>query len=169
MANVTLPAALLPFPGPVPGMDADFVIRNTWGNDNQLTATVNALLAALGGSAGAGATVSGTYTPTLTNQTNVAASTAYACQYMRVGNTVTVSGQVDIDPTAAGATLLLMTVPINSAFNAVEQAGGAAICGTVAGLAVAVAAISANTVGFFWVAVDTANRNFQFTFTYRVI
>src|SRR5688500_4743620 len=34
---------------------------------------------------------SGTYTPTLTNTTNLDGSTAYECQYLRVGNTVTVS------------------------------------------------------------------------------
>src|SRR5438093_6787266 len=32
----------------------------------------------------------GTYTPTLTNSVNVAASTAYVCQYLRVGAVVTV-------------------------------------------------------------------------------
>src|SRR3990167_10996405 len=66
-----------------------------------------------------------TYTPTLTNVFNVAASTAYACQYMRVGNVVTVSGQVDIDPTAASTyTELDISLPIASAFTATNQLGG---------------------------------------------
>src|SRR5438552_1367658 len=37
---------------------------------------------------------SGSYTPRLTNVANLSASTAYTCQWMRVGNTVTVSGKV---------------------------------------------------------------------------
>ena len=34
----------------------------------------------------------------------MAASTAYTCQYLKVGSVVTVSGRVDIDPTGAGDT-----------------------------------------------------------------
>jgi hypothetical protein len=45
--------------------------------------------------------VSGSYTPTLVNVANLDASTAYSCQYVRVGSVVIVSGQVDVDPTAA--------------------------------------------------------------------
>jgi hypothetical protein len=68
---------------------------------------------------------SGTYTPTLTNVTNVASSTAVTCQYMRVGNVVTVSGQVSITATAgAAATVLDMSLPIASAFTLERQAGG---------------------------------------------
>jgi hypothetical protein len=68
---------------------------------------------------------SGTYTPTLSNTTNVAASTAQVCQYMRVGDTVTVSGGVWIDPTAATTkTVLGLTIPVASNFvNAYELAG----------------------------------------------
>ena len=70
---------------------------------------------------------SGTYTPTLTNSTNVAASTTGACQYMRVGNVVTVSGQLSVDPTlAATLTVLLISLPIASTFSSSRNAGGAA-------------------------------------------
>ncbi len=44
---------------------------------------------------------SGTYTPTITNGTNVAASANVAAFYQRIGNIVYVSGAVNIDPTAA--------------------------------------------------------------------
>lgn len=67
---------------------------------------------------------SGTYTPTLTNVTNIAASTAYVCQWLRVGNVVTVSGKVDIDPTSAGATELGLSLPVASNFTSNEQCGG---------------------------------------------
>ena len=70
---------------------------------------------------------SSTYTPTLTNSTNVAASTTGSCQYMRVGNVVTVSGQVSVDPTAAAVlTVLLISLPIASTFSSSRSAGGSA-------------------------------------------
>jgi len=57
-----------------------------------------------------------TYTPTLTNVTNISASTAYECIYMRVGNAVTVSGKVDIDQISPGAIELGISLPIQSDF-----------------------------------------------------
>jgi hypothetical protein len=68
---------------------------------------------------------SGTYTPTLTNVTNVAASTARLCQWTRVGNVVTVSGQLDIDlTTTLLASEVGMSLPIASAFTTAFQLGG---------------------------------------------
>lgn len=65
-----------------------------------------------------------TYTPTLSNITNISASIAYVCQYTKIGNIVTVSGKVDITPTATGAFDIRMTLPISTTFTATEQAGG---------------------------------------------
>lgn len=113
---------------------------------------------------------SGTYTPTLNNTTNVDASTAYECQYLRIGATVTVSGRVDVDPTAAAATVLGISLPIASNFGAVEDCAGAGASPEVAGLSVAVRANVANDrAELAWVAVDTADRAFYFTFTYQII
>lgn len=68
---------------------------------------------------------SGTYTPTLTNTTNVAASTAHTMFWLRVGNTVTVAGEVEVDPTAsASSTLLGISLPIASAFTDPDQLAG---------------------------------------------
>jgi hypothetical protein len=70
---------------------------------------------------------SGTYTPTLTNVTNVAASTARLCQWIRVGNVVTVSGQLDIDlTTTLLASEIGMSLPIASALTTAYQLGGTA-------------------------------------------
>ena len=66
----------------------------------------------------------GSYTPTLTGVTNVAASTAYACQWMRVRDVVTVSGKVDVDPTVVGSTKLGISLPIASNLSAAEQCAG---------------------------------------------
>ena len=68
---------------------------------------------------------SGTYTPTLTNGTNVSSSTAYTCQYMRVGNVVTVSGRIDVTMTASNtATEISVSLPIVSNFSGTENLGG---------------------------------------------
>lgn len=112
----------------------------------------------------------GVYTPTLTNVTNVAASTAYECQYMRVGNTVTVGGKVDVDPTAAGATQLGISLPVASNFGAVEDCGGAAFAPAIAGQGAAIIADAANNrAEMNWIAVDITNQPMFFSFTYQVI
>jgi hypothetical protein len=68
---------------------------------------------------------SGTYTPTAVALNNIDSVTTYQCQYMRVGNVVTVSGRLDIDPTAVGATTRFsLSLPISSAFGSSSRAGG---------------------------------------------
>ncbi len=68
---------------------------------------------------------SGTYTPTVFSSTNVDASTTYVCQYLRVGNSVTVSGKIDVDCTTASTGFdLELTLPIASNFVNSEEAGG---------------------------------------------
>lgn len=118
----------------------------------------------------AGEITAGTYTPTLDNTTNVSASTAYQCQYLRVGNTVTVSGLVDVDPTIAVATVLGISIPIASNFGAVEDCAGVAFASGIAGLGAAVRANVANDrAEMAWVATDLTNQPMYFTFTYQII
>lgn len=115
---------------------------------------------------------SGTYTPTLTNVTNVAASTAYACQWMRVGNVVTVSGQVDIDATLAAsvATELGVSLPIASSITASEQLGGDAISDSVASLSARVRADATNDrAAVVFKAISLTNDTYSFTFTYLIL
>jgi hypothetical protein len=68
----------------------------------------------------------GTYTPTLTDIAHIESSTAYQAQYMRVGNTVTVSGKVDItrDATFTGNVRLGISLPVASNFGAEEDCAG---------------------------------------------
>lgn len=66
----------------------------------------------------------GTWTPTLTNSTNVAASTAHTMNYLRVGNQVFFNGLVEVDTTAVGAFTLFMTLPISSDFTSTNDASG---------------------------------------------
>jgi hypothetical protein len=113
---------------------------------------------------------SGTYTPTLTNATNLATSTAFLCHYLRVGDVVTVAGRVTVDPAAAGLCVLGMSLPVASNFGALTNCGGVAACADVAGFSAAVRASGPNDyVEIAWTAVDTASRDLFFTFTYRVI
>jgi hypothetical protein len=112
---------------------------------------------------------SGTYTPTLTNQTNVAASTTYAANYMRVGGVVTVSGKVDVDPTAAGQTQLGISLPIASAVSAEEKVAGSSAARGIAGQSAAVLGDVANDRATMeWVTVDFSNQSMFFEFTYTI-
>jgi hypothetical protein len=112
----------------------------------------------------------GTYTPTLTNVTNVAASTAYQCQYMRVGATITVSGRVDVDPTAAAATELGVSLPVASNFGASEDlAGVGALAATSTENTIILGDTTNDRASIQWVATDLANTAMYFTFTYQVI
>jgi hypothetical protein len=114
-------------------------------------------------------TASGTYTPTWTGLANVDSVTAFSCQYMRVGDTVTVSGWVTINATVDNtATSLSFSLPINSDTSVVnrlngtgvEQGGGVAAC--LSGYA--------TNFGEFEVlpSVDTS-VNYSFHFTYRIV
>lgn len=114
-------------------------------------------------------TAAGVYTPTLTNVANLDASTAYECQYMRVGDVVTVSGQADLDPTGAGvATRLGISLPIASNLTANSQCAG-----TGAALGAEAGGIYGDTgsdrAELWFTATRTGNNAFLFSFTYRVI
>ena len=79
-----------------------------------------------------GSTVTwGTYTPTITNGTNVASSTSDVCQYSRLGAVVTVScGGVLIDPTSSATlTVFSVSLPVASNITASRQVGGGGVFG----------------------------------------
>lgn len=118
-----------------------------------------------------GTVTSGTYTPTLFNVLNVSASTAYVCQYMRVGNVVTVSGAVDIDPTVAtSATLLEMSLPIASNLADFNQCCGTAVAGGAIGNSASVLGQTTdNRAQFFMTPTSASNLGYGFSFTYLII
>lgn len=120
---------------------------------------------------GRGGSASSTYTPTLTAVANVAASTAYVCQYVQSADFVTVTGKLDIDPTA-GATLtqIGISLPVASALTLPEQVGGTAASPVVSYFAAILAdAVNDRAELQFTTAADVANRSWWFTFGYRVI
>ncbi len=121
----------------------------------------------------AGLISAGSYTPTPFNTTNITGSTMRAISYMRVGNVVTVGGQIEVDPTSASsATRLGMSLPIASDFANSWELGGAGVWdGNTVNQPVQISADTTNNRATFdWftlVAVDS--RTITFSFTYRVI
>jgi hypothetical protein len=114
-------------------------------------------------------TASGTYTPTWTGLANVDSVTAFSCQYMRVGDTVTVSGWVTINATADNTpTSLSFSLPINSDTSVVNRLNGTGVA-QGGGAAACLSGYGSN-FGEFEVlpSVDTA-INYSFHFTYRII
>lgn len=112
-----------------------------------------------------------TYTPTLTNVANLDGSTAYACQYIRIGPNVVVSGKVDINPTA-GATLtqLGISLPVASNIGAQEQCAGTAFASGIAGQGAAIRGDAANDrAEMAWISADVTNQPMYFSFLYRII
>jgi hypothetical protein len=114
---------------------------------------------------------SGTYTPTLTGTANVAASTPYLCGYYRLGSTVTVFGRLDVDATAAAPTVtsIGISLPIASNFSAPEQCGGAGNCITTVDRGPIYADATNDRAEFLFIATNTANAAYYFSFSYRVI
>lgn len=110
----------------------------------------------------------GNYTPTLTNTTNVAASTAYTTYYYRVGDMVTVFGEVDIDPTAVGAFELRISLPFTTGFTGTNEAGGT---GATTGINESIEVTAVNggaVVAFKGMATDIANRKVKFNFSFKI-
>lgn len=115
--------------------------------------------------------LSGTYTPTLTNTTNITSSTPRQCTYMRVGNMVTVSGQFDVRfTTGATPSVLEISIPIASNFTTVYQAGGTAESIALASEGGGIRAnATTNIVELTMVNVTTTSRTMTFTFSYEIL
>jgi len=113
----------------------------------------------------------GTYTPTLTNTANISASIPYQCQYLRVGNTVTVSGRVDVTPTSSGvSTQLGISLPIPSNIGTTTNCAGVASSTVTAGECAGILGEPTGDVAQMrWMASSTSNFGMFFTFTYRII
>lgn len=117
-----------------------------------------------------GVLISGTYTPTLNNTLNIDASTAYAAQYMRVGNVVTVSGNVDIDPTAGGGTdtTLSFSVPIAADFTSQGGSGYGGSTGAGASSGPITANVITDTMDLNFDSNSTSSIAVSYTFTYLI-
>jgi hypothetical protein len=113
---------------------------------------------------------SGTYTPTLTSVANVTATTAYVCQYTRIGNVVSVSGKLDLDPTlAATSTQVGISLPIASNLASNQQSSGTAFASGVAGQGAAILGDATNDrAQLQYISSDVTNQSMYFTFMYLI-
>lgn len=117
----------------------------------------------------AGTVYSGTYTPTIGAVTNVAATNARKCQYMRVGNYVHVAGQCDIDPTATGFTRFSITLPVASNLATIYDLGGSGATDNTASQAVLMQGdVAGDSVDAYWQATSAALQQITFSFGYEV-
>lgn len=118
---------------------------------------------------------SGTYTATLFNTTNITSSTATVCQWIRVGNVVTVSGKVTVTPTTeTGQTILGFSLPIASSIANDREVGGSAggLNGTDAENATIVIlgdATNDRAMFKFIAPVDNSPYDIYFSFTYLIL
>lgn len=110
----------------------------------------------------------GTYTPTLTNVTNVTASTAFACQYVRLGRMVCVSGRLSINPTvAATLTEVGLSLPIASDFVGGECSGSAG-CSSSDSVAIS-EDVANNRAKLQLTPTDSADQTYRFVFMYKKV
>jgi hypothetical protein len=110
-----------------------------------------------------------TYTPTLTNVTNITSSSAGVFKYMRMGNIVQVTGSVNITPTSAAACTLRMSLPYSANFVGGAEAYGLAqeyVSGQIGGIG---ANVTFDTADINFTATTTSVRTWHLTFMYEVV
>lgn len=150
---------------PAPGV---FTTLSASGQSTLVTTTVTGLTATQLGTTGV--LLSGVYTPTLFNTANISSSTALQCQYMRVGNAITVSGGVSVTPTLlATLTTMGLSLPIASTIGAATNLAGAANSSAVVSASAAIFGDAVNNRATFqMISVGTGSETFYFSFTYLV-
>ena len=119
-----------------------------------------------------GPNTSGTYTPTRSAEANMDANVIMTeAQYMRIGNTVTVSGRFTADPTSTStATSFEITLPVASNIGAVEDCAGVAFAGGIVSMGAAISgSVANNTAVFNWVSSDVTSQSWSYTFSYQII
>lgn len=117
--------------------------------------------------------VSGTYAPTFTNVANLDGTPTAATdwQYARVGNVVTVSGEMTIDPTTTATTTQAgISLPVASDFASAGQCAGTGASPGVAGQCMAVIGDATNNrAELKWKALDVTSQVTAVTFSYLVV
>ena len=167
-------------------LTSDYEIRDRVNSINRLsikqngnvligTTTDNGAKLQVNGNLTANNVTSGTYIPTLSASNNVTSSSVSTCQYMRVGNVVTVSGRISITATSAlTATSIRISLPITgNAFTSQDQAGGTGYFQN--GSASATCKFYASNATLFTVdmlyytGATTPLSDFYFSFTYQIL
>lgn len=121
---------------------------------------------------GGGAITSNTYTPTITTVSNLDATTAHVCNYMRIGAQVVVTGRVDVDPTTANTfTQLGVSLPVASNIGATDDLAGtgSSILANSSGIWGMIGDIANNRADVYGVPASAVNQGMTFTFGYKII
>lgn len=114
----------------------------------------------------------GTYTPTLTDEQLLTSSTAYSCQYARIGDMVIVSGMVETTPSGISglAVRLGISLPVASNLTAENQLGGSAANQGTNPTAARIHADSTNDrARLTFSSTGTGSITWSFCFMYRII
>jgi hypothetical protein len=150
--------------------DAVIFTRPSGGNVTE-SARFSSTNATFPGNISAANLTSGTYTPTLTNGTNVDSSSPNVCQYTRVGNIVTVFGMITIDATTLNSqTDVDISLPIASALTSENELNGTTTSRTTAsgvGFVKGNATNDRATLSIF--AGSILSTPFYFSFSYQVL
>jgi hypothetical protein len=110
---------------------------------------------------------SGSWTPIVTNSTNVTTSAASVCRFSRVGSLVHVMGTVTFTPTATGAYEMRLNLPIATTFAAdFDAAGRHGDSFSVDGVIQALAAGS--TLRLVGTAASVGSKSARFVGTYHI-
>jgi hypothetical protein len=113
---------------------------------------------------------SGAYVPSITGVYNIAGSSATACQFLRVGNTVTVSGSVEVNASSASTlTRFRISLPITSDLSAIGQCAGTACCQVANEPGLIFSDTSNERALLDYYPTSAGDQDLFFTFTYRVI
>lgn len=114
--------------------------------------------------------LSGSYTPTLTNVTNVSGNTSSTTYWYRIGDMVTVFGIVGIDPTLTGATELGVSLPVASNLSALGQLAGVGSSDAISAQPITFTADATNNrAAIKFVAADITNQTYHFQFSYKIL
>ena len=173
--EIVAPTTASNYTATMPAVTGNVVIDSatqTLTNKSIVATQLTGIVAVANGGTGA-TSVSGTYTPTLTGVTNIQALTAFVCQYVQLGDVVTVSGQINLDPTSTGDTAFGISLPVASNFASRTQCGGVlttseGVSGPMCAFGIYADATN-DRAAVFGNVLFTANTATSFIFSYKVI
>ena len=112
---------------------------------------------------------SGTYVPTITNQSGIDSLTVYECQYTRIDERVMVTGSFELDPSASALTSFNFSLPFSTTFTSSFQLTGKAVDDYEDFTFTALGTVGTST-GFFTAFHASPNvRILTFDYAYRIL
>jgi hypothetical protein len=108
-----------------------------------------------------------TYTPTAAAVTNVATVTPTVANYTRIGNNVSVWGEVSINTSAQVASECTLTLPIASNIAATYDLSGFAANNDTSFVRI-LGNISGDKASLKWKSLDTTNKSFSYSYQYHI-